>query len=36
MDMKNVKILLNLALKKGTSQTFLKSLIASKSLKIMS
>jgi hypothetical protein len=36
MDMKNVKILLNLALKRGTSQTFLKSLITFKSLKIIS
>ncbi len=31
MYMKNVKILQNLALKRGTSQTFLKSFITSKS-----
>ncbi len=36
MDLKNVKISLNLALKRGTSQTFLKSLITSKPLKIIS
>jgi hypothetical protein len=32
MNMKNVKMLLTLALKRGTSQTFLQSLITSKSL----
>jgi hypothetical protein len=36
MDMKKVKILLNLALKGGTSQIFLKSLLTSKSLEIIS
>jgi hypothetical protein len=35
MDLKNVKILLNFALKRGTSQTFLKKLITSKPLKII-
>jgi hypothetical protein len=36
MDMKNVKILLNSTLKRGTSQACLKSLIISKSYKILS
>jgi hypothetical protein len=36
MDIKNVKIWINLTLKRGTSYIFLKSLITSKSLKIIS